>query len=173
MIPRDKDLEVAAWLRAEVGQTLGGIKDASVLMRFNDPSPNWMTSNHLEKILLPYEVKLLALGAVPVSLHGDCGAKDHADKAKAAYQSTGFWRYVLPNGETDADVAAVHKGYPRASTTINKHESIDPICFLISYFVGVSDSTVGSMKTQCSALTGSSCASISNVCCWYTATCNV
>ena len=105
MIPRDKELEVAVWLRSEVGQTLGGIKDASVFMRFDDPSTKWLTSNRLEKILSPYEVKLRNLGAVPVTLHGDCGAKDHSDKAKATYQSTGFWRHVLPSGETDAELA--------------------------------------------------------------------
>lgn len=74
-------------------------------MRFNDPSPNWLTTARLSKTLSVHEEKLCALGAVPVILHADCGRDARYEKAVANYGSSGYWRYVLPDGLIDVDLA--------------------------------------------------------------------
>lgn len=106
MIPRDDELQVISALRANVVEMVGAIRDSSGgWMQFNDPSPNWQTSNSLKACLVSYENALLGLGFVRVELHAPCGAPGHEERAQAVYGRGGYWRYVLNHGKTDADLA--------------------------------------------------------------------
>ena len=90
MILMDNELQVLARLRADVVKMVGAIRDSSNgFMRFNDPSPNWLT--------------LQSLKAVHVDLHAPCGAPGHEERAQDIYGHRGYWRYVLVDGTTDAD----------------------------------------------------------------------
>lgn len=96
MIPCKDQLEAAARLRSNVISLIGGVKDSpSGWMRFNDPSPNWLTSGRLKECLEDYETALVRLGAVRILLHAPCGSPLHESSAPNVYGHSGYWRYEL------------------------------------------------------------------------------
>jgi hypothetical protein len=104
MILMDNKLQVLAGLRADVVKMVGAIRDSSSgFMRFNDPSPNWLTLQRLNTCLNTYEKALIELGFVRVVLHAPCGAPGHEERAQDIYGHRGYWRYILADGTTDAD----------------------------------------------------------------------
>lgn len=107
MISQDDELQVAAKLRSDIVYLVGAIRDSSQgWMRFNDPSPNWLTSGRLKNCLDEYEQSLIRIGALRVHLHGPCGSHKHEELASHVYGHGGYWRYELDGGLSDADLAA-------------------------------------------------------------------
>lgn len=106
MISNDNELYAAAKLRSNILGLIGAIRDSpKSALRFNDPSPNWLTSNKLKQCLKDYEELLFGLGAKRVYLHGPCGSKHHTDLASPVYGHSGYWRYELESGLSDDDLA--------------------------------------------------------------------
>lgn len=107
MILNDDELYAVAKLRSNILSLLGVIRDSyQSSLRFNDPSPNWLTSSRLKACLKDYEESLIMLGAKRVYLHSPCGSERHTDLASNVYGHGGYWRYELECGLSDADLAA-------------------------------------------------------------------
>jgi len=105
MIPIDDELRLAANTRQSIIDILAGVKDAPSY-RFNDTSPNWLTENRLSTLLNEHEAGLLRLGAIRVTAHGDCGHPKHSKNSAWSLDGrSGYWRYEIEGGRTDADLA--------------------------------------------------------------------
>lgn len=95
MIPRDEELSLAVEIRNTLLTLLSGVEDSSSFS-WDPASPNWLTKSRIEEAATAIARQLVALGAVEIELHGDCGRLGHEDRASSVGRSSGHWCVAVP-----------------------------------------------------------------------------
>lgn len=109
MFIRHDELRLAAKLRSSIMALLKGVTASSGLLPFSDPSPNRLSRDRIEAVASRLKEELLARGAIPIELHGDCGRLSHFERASSIGKSTGHWCVSVP-GRNATDIVPVQDG---------------------------------------------------------------